>query len=153
AVDSKLRFSSTICHVVKRVNDCFDITGRIRFRLNKIKDSKTVQKISTKLLRLTKTGLDAFDQISKETKQVLKLLYFHHLLFLLFFFFFLCIQLVSEKEVELSTCEEKQEETAGQHTDDTSEASDHAGQKMMVMDDEGDKIEETIQPFSSALKT
>ncbi|ETO30671.1 hypothetical protein RFI_06448 [Reticulomyxa filosa] len=111
AFNEKHQISRKLSETAKNLDEKFDITAKV----DKIKSSEKVQKVSNKVSQL----LETFDQISKETKQV-----WHYICLWLFVFFIL----VNEKEAEYYQTEEHKEddkEQSNETNDNESEKTTH----------------------------
>jgi hypothetical protein len=99
AFDEKHQISRRLSETAKSLDEKYEISSKVQTQVDKIKSNEQVQKVSTKVSEIVKTGLDTFDQISKETQQ-----------------------LVNEQETHSKT-EEKEQELTGVQTNQTNAVS------------------------------
>jgi len=125
AFDEKHQITRRLSDTAKTWNDKYEITAKV----DKIKNNENVQKVSTKVNQMVKTGMDAVDQISKETKQ-----------------------LVNEKQVEHSKAEDKTQETIEQTKDETNPGASSNDRMSSAADEHGDKAEEAAPGLSTELQ-
>lgn len=126
AFDEKHQITRRLSETAKSFNDKYEITAKV----DKIKSNENVQKVSTKVTQIVKSGIDTVDKISKETKQ-----------------------LVSEKEAEQSKTEEKQQETIEQTKDESNPGAPvNDNEKMPSAADGAAKAEETVPGLSTELQ-
>jgi len=128
AFDEKQQISRRLSETAKNLNEKYEISATMQSQVNKIKSNENVQKVSTKVWKMVKSGLNAFDQLSKETKQ-----------------------LVNEKEAEQSKTEEKKEETEGHEINRDSPPNVNENVSSVV-NENGDKEEETAPGMSTELQ-
>jgi len=134
AFDEKHQISKRLSETAKNWDEKYEISTTVQTHVDKIKTNENVQMVSSKVSQIVKTGFDTFDQISKETQQ-----------------------LVNEKEIEEhSKIEEKREETTKGNEikpDSLPNVNTDTSENVSSINDEsGDKGEETVPGLSSELQ-
>jgi len=70
AFDENYQISRRLSETAKSWDEKYQISSQVQSQVDNIKSNEQVQKVSTKVSEMMKTGLDTFDQLSKETQQL-----------------------------------------------------------------------------------